>query len=134
MPRASASPRPVRTPRPTVEPELVGPVKLPGPMPTPEPTIEPDYMTGDLTRDDILSKDTISIPTAVGIIGLMALGGLVIAFMANRIPKVIEKKRTRKKQSDIYRAKIHRRTEIHGAYKAREKYKERRKYRGSYRK
>ena len=135
-PRATitpSSPKPMRTPHPTKKPELVGPVRLPGPQLPPTPTPEADEFIEN--ADSILHHDTISVPIAVGVIALLALAGLVTAFVLNIKPKKKNNKPFhRKKQSDIYRAKIHRRTEIHGAYKTREKYKERGKYKGSYRK
>ncbi len=153
-PRPSNAPgtsttRPARTPKPTEKPELVGPVRVPGPMPAPTSTPEADAeLAGALERDGK------GVPVAVGIIALFALGAIALAFLANRKKPIgrikTKKEKTKSKPNNLvngsadtlkqnekdkaYHAKIHRRTEIHGAYKTREKYKKRGKYKGSYRK
>lgn len=131
-PASSASPRATVTPRATAAPRkkaLVGPVEMPGPMPkTPEPTIPADENTkaggGRMAH---------SLPIGIAFLAIAALitaGGITYIIMTNEKTKTTKKKR----HEERYEAKIHRRTEIHGAYKARERYKERGKYKGSYRK
>lgn len=149
-PRPSSVPststmRPIRTPKPTKEPELVGPVKLPGPMPTQTPSLDDDEMSG------MSEQSGIDVPIAAGIIAAFALAAVIMVYLASRkktgakntkkpekpapkTEKTTVQSRARKDIDEIYHAKIHRRTEIHGAYRAREKYKERGKYKGSYRK
>lgn len=131
-PASSSSPKATVTPRATSAPRrkaLVGPVEMPGPMPkTPEP---------EITADENVKSGGIgiahSLPIGIAFLALAALitaGGITYIIMTNEKTKTTKKKR----HEERYEAKIHRRTEIHGAYKARERYKERGKYKGSYRK
>ncbi len=131
-PASSTSPKPAVTPRATSAPRkkaLVGPVEMPGPMPkTPEPEMsaDEDAKSGGMGIAH-------SLPIGIAFLALAALitaGGITYIILTKEKAKTIKRKR----REDRYEAKIHRRTEIHGAYKAREKYKERGKYKGSYRK
>lgn len=114
---------------------LVGPVKMPGPLrqtPTPSPEDEKDIAADDLDTGN--DNGSMSNPASAIVLLVLAMivtaGGAVYVIRTRKfvpLPK-------RAPAEDGYKAKIHRRTEIHGAYKEREKYKERGKYkaRGRY--
>lgn len=139
--RPASTMTPIGTARPlaTKNPRkraLVGPVKMPGPLrqtPTPSPEDKNDAEKEDLNTGN--QSDSRSNPASVSVLLVLAMlvtaGGAVYVIRTRKfvpLPK-------RAAAGDGYKAKVHRRTEIHGAYREREKYRERGKYkaRGKYR-
>ncbi len=134
-PAGTAAPKPSSKPLATRMPSkkaLVGPVEMPGPMPQ-----TPDSPEGDETEKLDISNEkrgvSKSVPMAITMFVLAALitaGGVwYVIRTAKDVPRP-----KRRSVADTYKAKVHRRTEVHGAYKEREKYKQRGKYkeRGKY--
>lgn len=115
---------------------LVGPVKMPGPLrqtPTPSPADEDSAENDDLNTGNESGRrsNPASAAALLVLAALVTAGGAVYVIRTGKfvpLPK-------RKPAEDGYKAKVHRRTEIHGAYREREKYRERGKYkaRGKYR-
>ncbi|MCH5210088.1 MAG: terpene cyclase/mutase family protein [Oscillospiraceae bacterium] len=132
-PMSSSVPGTTAKPRATRRPALVGPVELPGPMkPTesPMPDEETD-LKGDIEIDTTQRGALYAIIS--GIIALLALCAVIILMWLNKEGKLENVKEKinsviRKKKTDIWTVKHHRKTEEHRRFDNREKYRERRKF------
>lgn len=122
-PTSSIKPSATKTPKKA----LVGPVKMPGPI---QQTDEPSESE---TLNTQHSDGRVSHKLPVGI-AMLAIAALITAAGVTYVIRTSKETSLPKRKTDIYRAKTHRRTEIHGEYKKRGKYKERGKYKGSRRK
>lgn len=123
-PIGSAKPSATKAPKKA----LVGPVKMPGPMPqTPAPLEESETLNTPQSGGGVSHK----LPIGVA---MLAIAALITAAGVTYVIRTSKDALLPKRKTDIYRAKTHRRTEIHGVYKKRGKYKERGKYKGSRRK
>lgn len=129
------SSKPITTKAP-VKKALVGPVKMPGPMqqtPIPSETGADVSETEKLDISNEAKGTSKPVPITITMFVLAALitaGGVwYVIRTAKDVP--LPKRRS---VEENYKARVHRRTEIHGAYKEREKYKQRGKYkeRGKY--
>ena len=120
------TPRPVQpaTPKPAKRSALVGPVEMPGPMKPTDPP-EDDDLQGNSASGNT-SVPVTPIVAAIAVLVILAIiTALILLKKSGTLDAIISGKSG---DSEIYKAKRHRKTEEHRKYEQREKYKERLKF------